>query len=314
MGMSASQARFLGLTAQKSDVEYQAQQINQQRVALADESAGWTRKLSNLTVPIPPDATNYYSMAYTYTDPTTEESMSIVDYRAGSNNTYDITVRKIVSAGNVYVAVPNGSVLSLDSGGDYTLLMSGETAPYTLEPSDTDANGKQISPPIYTYKVGDKQYFLDTAENLNKKLDATTKSMTVDATHPLSSYYYQNVSVTNDDIKGVTFTTSAKGRFDTMTYTDKNDTKQTLALEVEKVEDSTGYEAAMQDYNYEVMMYDKAVAEINAQTSDIQQDDKSLELNLKELDTKRNALQTELDAVKEVIKKNVESSYKTFSG
>ena len=39
MGMAASQARFLGLTARKSNNEYQVQQINQQRLSLADQQA-----------------------------------------------------------------------------------------------------------------------------------------------------------------------------------------------------------------------------------------------------------------------------------
>ena len=37
MGLSASQARFLQLTARRSNVEYQAQQINQQRLQLASK-------------------------------------------------------------------------------------------------------------------------------------------------------------------------------------------------------------------------------------------------------------------------------------
>ena len=35
MGMAASQARYLGLTARKTNVEYEGQQINQARTALA---------------------------------------------------------------------------------------------------------------------------------------------------------------------------------------------------------------------------------------------------------------------------------------
>ena len=38
MGMSASQARYLQLTARKSDVEYQAQQIAQKRLTLAERT------------------------------------------------------------------------------------------------------------------------------------------------------------------------------------------------------------------------------------------------------------------------------------
>ena len=37
-------------------------------------------------------------------------------------------------------------------------------------------------------------------------------------------------------------------------------------------------------------------------------------LKLKQLDTEHNALQTEMDAVKKVCDKNVEDTFKTFSG
>ena len=37
MGLSASQARFLQLTARRNDYEYQAQQINHMRATVADK-------------------------------------------------------------------------------------------------------------------------------------------------------------------------------------------------------------------------------------------------------------------------------------
>lgn len=42
MGMSASQGRFLLLTAQKSNNEYQAQTITFERAMLAENTARWT--------------------------------------------------------------------------------------------------------------------------------------------------------------------------------------------------------------------------------------------------------------------------------
>ena len=39
MGMAASQARYLSLTARKTNTEYQGQQVNQERTALANQSA-----------------------------------------------------------------------------------------------------------------------------------------------------------------------------------------------------------------------------------------------------------------------------------
>ena len=53
MGMAASQARFLGLTARKTNVEYEAQQINQQRTALSNQSASYYTNLLGMNVPQP---------------------------------------------------------------------------------------------------------------------------------------------------------------------------------------------------------------------------------------------------------------------
>ena len=64
MGMAASQARFLGLTARKSNVEYQGQQVNQQRTSLANESANLYQQMMDLTVPTPPSQSDYYRTSY----------------------------------------------------------------------------------------------------------------------------------------------------------------------------------------------------------------------------------------------------------
>ena len=69
----------------------------------------------------------------------------------------------------------------------------------------------------------------------------------------------------------------------------------------------------MNQYNYAQHQYEKKIQEINSKLEIVQQQDKSLELNLKQLDTEENAISTELESVKKVISKNVESSFKTFS-
>ena len=45
----------------------------------------------------------------------------------------------------------------------------------------------------------------------------------------------------------------------------------------------------------------------------IQAEDKNLELRLKQLDTERNAINTEKEAVSKVIEKNTQDTFKTFS-
>ena len=69
----------------------------------------------------------------------------------------------------------------------------------------------------------------------------------------------------------------------------------------------------MNQYYYDKAIYDQKVQEVNSKIEIIQVQDKNLELKLKQLDTEQNAISTEMDAVKKVISKNVESSFKTFN-
>ncbi len=54
-------------------------------------------------------------------------------------------------------------------------------------------------------------------------------------------------------------------------------------------------------------VYQSALAQIEPQ-------DKMLEMRLKDVDTQHQAIQTEMDAVKKVIDKDIDSTFKTFSG
>ena len=68
MGMAASQARFLGLTARKTNVEYEGQQINQQRTTLSNQSANYYNQLLGMEVPVPPSVDDYTKTVYSFTD------------------------------------------------------------------------------------------------------------------------------------------------------------------------------------------------------------------------------------------------------
>lgn len=68
MGMAASQARYLGLTARKTNVEYEGQQINQARTALGNQSASLWNQMLGLTIPTVPSITDYTSLQYSFND------------------------------------------------------------------------------------------------------------------------------------------------------------------------------------------------------------------------------------------------------
>ena len=94
MGMAASQARYIGLTARKINVEYEGQQVNQQRTALANQSAGLFNRLLGLDVPTAPAQTEYYTDQYTYSDASSADGktvLSSITENQGSNpQTYTV--------------------------------------------------------------------------------------------------------------------------------------------------------------------------------------------------------------------------------
>ena len=77
--------------------------------------------------------------------------------------------------------------------------------------------------------------------------------------------------------------------------------------------DNDAYDQAMVEYEYKKEVYDKEMNDANAKVKIIQAQDQKLEVRLKQLDTEQKALQTEIDAVKSIRDKSIESSFKTFS-
>lgn len=76
MGMAASQARYLGLTARKTNVEYEGQQVNQARTALANQSANTFNELLALEVPTAPSTQDYTTLQYSYQDGVNGETIT----------------------------------------------------------------------------------------------------------------------------------------------------------------------------------------------------------------------------------------------
>ena len=107
MGMSASQARFLSLTARKTNVEYEGQQINQQRTTLSNESSSYYSRLTNMDVPTPPSSSDYTKISYTFTDGSETNTInSLIATKDGSyilNYTRETLEESVVSNGSVMV-------------------------------------------------------------------------------------------------------------------------------------------------------------------------------------------------------------------
>ncbi|MFI3300444.1 MAG: hypothetical protein R3Y28_03390, partial [Candidatus Gastranaerophilales bacterium] len=89
MGMAASQARFLGLTARKSNVEYEGQQINQQRTTLSNQSAAYYTELLGMSVPTVPSVDDYTSTVYTFEDGALSNTVTALI--ASTDGTYSLS-------------------------------------------------------------------------------------------------------------------------------------------------------------------------------------------------------------------------------
>lgn len=151
MGMAASQARFLGLTARKSNVEYQGQQINQQRTALANESSNLYNQMLELEVPTPPSTNDFYETTYVMEDSanglSSDYTITNIQKATDGSNTYRATLSTKIehsqSIPSSYTFTPSevknadGSVL----GGNYTF---DQVASATIKLSENETNAGTI--------------------------------------------------------------------------------------------------------------------------------------------------------------------------
>ena len=92
MGMAASQARYLALTARKSNVEYEGQQINQARTALANQTANLFNQMMGMSVPTPPSVADYTTVQYSYSDGSNTEAISNYYQLGNSDSDYNYVV------------------------------------------------------------------------------------------------------------------------------------------------------------------------------------------------------------------------------
>lgn len=336
MGMAASQARFLGLTARKTNVEYEGQQINQQRTALSNQSASYYTNLLGMNVPQPPSVQDYTKTVYSFSDGALNNQLtSLIAHADGS---YTISYLRNYTDNDAIVSSTPSRIVKNDDGtynvGSTTLRELGvadENDPYYASLSDDNKAALLEAERHYLDLLNEKysQTGNDTWLVRYVKNESTgdyvptfyNKSVldgaTYDETNTSVSYigaYTKGSATVSEEIKGVTafLEQDSTGRYINITIEDQSGNLTTYALSTSTVTDDEAYNDAMNQYEYDKAEYDKDIQEINAKIEIIQAEDKDLEIRLKQLDTEQDAISNELDAVTKVIEKNVESSFKTF--
>ena len=164
---------------------------------------------------------------------------------------------------------------------------------------------------IYSFEWNGVQKFTTYDDLVDSMQTPLFDEKPIDAQQKLATYEAAYIETEVKETDKALIETDGDGRFKTIKFEDDS---ITYTLNCEQVADEDAYNDAMNSYYHDVAEYEKKIADINAQTEIIQQQDRTLELRLKQLDTEQNALQTEMEAVKKVISKNVEMTFKTFSG
>ena len=346
MGMAASQARFLGLTARKTNTEYEGQQVNQQRTMLSNKSANYYNDLLGMTVPTPPSVEDYTKTVYTFNDGALENTVNslvaqadgqfLVSYtrtwtndnavigaassiitRAGSapNYTYSVGAKELRTLGSVagynVDADPYLSTLSQDQLSD---LMKEELR-YAEQLQAKYGNQKSNWMVIYRQDSTTEAWIPTFYDEYDFTKSTAKFSDTTGSSESFIPAYTTGSTIERDEVKGAKamLEKDSTGRYINITLYDDEGNGTTYALTTNTSTDNAAFNDAMNQYQYNKSQYDKSVQDINSKIEIIQAEDRSLELRLKQLDTEQKAISTEMEAVTKVIEKNTQDTFKTFS-
>lgn len=175
MGMSASQARLLALQARQSNLEYQGQQINQERTILSQQCTALYNSLLSMTVPTPPSTSDYQSIKYTGELGATKYSFDANSIKPNGNDTYTIVMQEEKHGDslqkNTQVALVDTTASGSFRGKVY------DTSVSTITPGSTVTTGN---------------YIKDTAGNKYMEPVELTPDENGAYTMPKGTYYVQN--------------------------------------------------------------------------------------------------------------------------
>lgn len=309
MGLAATQARYLGLTARKTNVEFEGQQVNQQRTALANHSAYLYNQLYALKVPTPPSVTDYYKTEYSYSIAGT--SYTIDDYTKEDDGTYTIKVSYTDYKNVGSKSFVTGS-LTNNGDGTYWVKSTSDSESYLLDTANAEANEaldlaqNRKTPGLYvSYK--------DSENNMTYYFDTEwLAAQDADYEGTLNRYYISKELDSKEETrKNCQLSFDQNGYIETVI--DPSITETPVTCTATTTQDTDSYNKAMNEYTYDKAAYEKSIADINSQTEQIQAQDRSLELRLRQLDTEQQALMTEMDSLKSVLDKNIEKVFKVFA-
>ena len=312
MGMAASQARFLGLTARKTNVEFEGQQINQQRTTLSNQSANYYNDLLGMSVPVPPSVDDYTKTVYTFEDGALTNQITAMI--AQNDGTYTVSYLRQWTDD---FSVVGASTSIVNANADKTEFKVGSTTLRKLGTIPTKADGtydkdaggadsylESLSEDQIKQLKAEEDEYIKLLENKYGAGDYLVRYIQDTTTGEYNPYFYKLSDLQNanyddngnsqsnincykvgsetktEEVKAVEdclIEKDSSGRYINITIPN-NGNPVTYSLTTSTVTDQDAYEDAMNQYEYEKYEYDQAINEINAKIEIIQSQDKNLEL------------------------------------
>lgn len=340
MGLAASQARFLGLTARKSNIEFQGQQINQARTSLSNEIMDLYSKYQKLNVPVAPSVNDFIETTYT---------LSSTPEKYEMNNISKIASGEYEGYYNIDL------IYDVDVPIVYPRVLKKPSITATKEEDGLSKLNITIGSTTYFYDGTDKSTITKiTKDDYNKYSDLLT--IMEDKKYPDGTVFFMfrendvNYYTTEDTILTSAFIwdENGNGKFDGNSYTfdyrgnkpveksisaigalsqassgrwssvqvvkcddDPSLVSHIYSITVGSENNEAAYADAMNQYNYENELYKREVELINKKTEKIQAEDKSLEMKLSQLDTEQNAIKTEMDSISKVIEDTIKTVFES---
>ena len=296
MGLAASQGRLLMLTARNHDLVYEGQQISQARIALLEAQSEAARKYN--------EAMNNTIMQASYNGKTellTYDNLTSQDPFSG------LCMRLIDKDGNVVIPGESIEVTSKETaeseGKDAASETVSKTSIYSSSAEFIKACmpdlSKERQTELSSYSLADITKYFNETYNQNENITAVHKNKNNNSlvkegekvlidTNLNDPAYIQMMLLSGDFLIQQA---QPDGSFQDIVWQGSNSISEVL---------DTSDDAA-------------AEAEYEAAMIELQKKDKIYELRLEQVETEQKAVNTEIDTAKNIIKENVEQSFKTFT-
>ena len=304
MGLAASQARLLSLTARMHDIEYKAQKLEAQKLQMANKSQQVYNEYE--------DALNEQKIQYkiigadgsaSYKDATVKDLVTATGEAKSDYIMHNIATNQMYCTLAQIQAYNTASGSTPTKGADGMYTVAGASGSYT--------SLDEAKAALFATKLGDtlgasasyKTLYNEMAQCVSKHGKAEDAFIAVDAT---AGDYAPTADIAKQ-FESSTYLTNMINEGFIVLRKMTGDNINSAADEVNVATD-----AALQQVSDETKLK-KAEAKYEADMAKINAKDKKFDTDIAALEQERNAIKTEIDTLKTVAKDNVERTFKLFS-